>query len=107
MQGKARPFIHHTIRTPQDLWNMLSEKVDDKTFPNISDAYRSYALLGLKIESYKAQIKDPEFLKSIEEMRQNNSIFEWLATLSESQKEGISFALQMDKESRYKQAKFV
>jgi metal-responsive CopG/Arc/MetJ family transcriptional regulator len=92
---------------PIELVQELDSKVEDRTFSCRAEALRAYCQLGLKAEQFKKQIKDPEFLKSIDEMKQNDGIFEWLATLTPDQENAIAFAIQMDKEQRTKQVKFV
>jgi len=55
----------------------------------------------MHVESYKTMIKDPAFLKSIEELKQTEGVFQWLETLSDQQADAIATALKMEKEKRY------
>lgn len=103
----SNPAVLTSIKWPLDLYHLLNAKVEAKTFPNFSEAVRAYAQLGLRVESFKYEIKNPEFLKSIDELKMNDSIFEWLETLSQTQKEAISFAIQIDREKHVQQVKFV
>lgn len=96
-----------SIRLTLDLWNDLAKKVEEKVFPSMSEALRSYCILGLKIESFKHSIKDPEFMKSINDLKKGNAIFEWFHTLSNDEIEAMSLAAQLEKESRVKQEKFL
>jgi len=104
--GKFPDYVT-SVRIPFDSWKELNEKKEEKLFKSIAEGVLTYFLLGMKIEKFKQQIKDPEFLKSINELKHNDKIFEWLETLTESQKEGISFAIQIDRENHHKQEKFV
>ena len=101
------PDYISTIRVPFDLWEQINKKVEQKMFRSIPEALRTYCQLGMKIEQFKEQIKDPEFLKSIDELKRNDSIFEWLATLSSEQKGAIKFAIEVERDALVKQTKFV
>jgi metal-responsive CopG/Arc/MetJ family transcriptional regulator len=92
---------------PIELVEKLDKKVEDRTFSCRAEALRAYCQLGLKAEHFKKQINNPEFLRSIEELKHNDGIFEWIATLTEQQEDAIAFAIQMDKEQRYKQVKLI
>lgn len=56
---------------PIELLEKLETKVKEKKFVSIVKAIRSYIKIGMHVESYKTIIKDPEFLKSIEELKTN------------------------------------
>jgi len=90
------------LRIPLDLLEELEKTVSgpEKKFGSISEAFREYVKLGLRVESYKAVIKDPEFLKSIDYLKQNDGIFNWIETLTDQQTDAIAYALQMEKEKR-------
>lgn len=92
-----------SIRLPLDLWQELGRKIEEHKFPSISEALRSYTILGMKIESFKHEISNPDFMKTIDELKQGNALFEWFATLQVEQIEAISLAAQMEKENRFKQ----
>lgn len=95
---RSYPF---SIRLPQELLEKLENSLKDGKFPSISEAIRAYVTVGIHVESLKTQIKDPEFLKSIEELKKTEGIFDWIDTLTESQEDAIATALQMKKEQRY------
>jgi len=90
------------LRISEDLLGELEKAVyNEKKFNNISEAIRGYVKLGLKVESLKTVIKDPEFLKSIEFLKQTDGIFGWLETLNDQQTDAMAYAIQMEKERRY------
>ena len=95
-----------SIRLPLELLDSLERNVKEGKFSSISDAIRSYIELGMYVESYKTIIKDPQFLKSIEELKQTEGVFDWIETLSDEQANAITTALKIDKEKRYENGKF-
>ncbi len=90
-----------SLRLPLDLLDKLENSVKDGKFLNVSEAIRSYIQVGIHVESYKTMIKDPEFLKSIEELKQTEGIFQWIETLNDQQMDAIATAFKMEKEKRY------
>ena len=79
----------------------LEIKVKENKFENVSEAIRSYIEVGMYIESCKTMIKDPAFLKSIEELKQTEGLFQWIETLKDNEVDAISDALKFEKEKRY------
>jgi len=90
-----------SLRVPLELLDKLVNAVKEDKFPSISEAMRSYIELGIRVESYKTKIKDPEFLKTIEELKQSEGIIEWSNALTNQQIDAIATALKMEKERRY------
>lgn len=97
--------MHHScsysLRLPLDLLDKLEKTVNEGKFTSMAEAVRSYVKVGMHVESYKTMIKDPEFLKSIEELKQTEGIFQWTETLSDEQADAIAMALKMEKEKRH------
>ena len=90
-----------SIRLPLDLLASLERHVKEGKFSSVSEAIRSYIELGMHVESYKTMIKDPKFLKSIEDLKRTEGIFHWIETLTDEQVDSIATALKMEKENRY------
>ena len=90
-----------SLRLPLEFLEKLESSVKQGKFPYVSEAIRSYAGVGMLVESYKLKIKDPEFLKTIEELKQNDGIFHWTKNLTDEQLDAIAEALKIDKEQRY------
>jgi len=90
-----------SLRISLDLLEKLENSVKSGKFSSVSDAIRSYTQVGMHVESYKTMIKDPEFLKSIEELKQTEGIFQWIETLNDQQMDAIATAFTMEKEKRY------
>jgi len=90
-----------SIRLPLELLDSLARNVKEGKFSSVSEAIRSYIELGMHVESYKTIIKDPQFLKSIEELKQTEGVFHWIETLTDEQVNAIAIALKMEKEKRY------
>jgi len=90
-----------SLRISLELLQKLENGVKENKFPSVSEAIRSYVTVGMHVESYKMMIKDPEFLKSIDELKKTEGIFQWIETLTDSQADAIATALTMDKEKRF------
>lgn len=95
------------LRVPLDLLQQIDKKVTERKFTNRTDAVLSYIQMGIHVESFKASIKDPEFLKHIDELKQGNQLFEWAETLKDNERDAIASALQFVKESKFSQHKFI
>lgn len=90
-----------SIRLSLELLDSLERKVKEGKFSSVSEAIRSYIELGKHVESYKTIIKDPQFLKSIEQLKQTEGVFHCTETLTDEQVDAIATALKMEKEKRY------
>lgn len=95
------------LRVPLDLLEQIDKKVEEKKFGNRTNAVLSYLQMGLHVESFKTSIKDPEFLKHIDDLKQGNSLFEWAETMTDDQRDAIASAIQFVKENKYVQQKFI
>jgi len=95
-----------SLRIPADLLDNLENKVKDGKFQSISGAIKSYIEVGMHVESYKTMIKDPAFLKSIEELKQTEGLFQWTETLKDNEVDAIASALKFEKEKRYENGTF-
>ena len=91
---------HFGLRMPMDLMDKLENKVKEKKFESVSEGIRSYVEVGMHVESYKTMIKDPAFLKSIEELKQTEGLFEWIETLKDIEVDAIASALKLEREKR-------
>jgi len=89
-----------SMRIPLDLLEKLENSVKQGKFPSVSEALRSYASVGIHVESYKTLIKEPAFLKSIDDLKQTEGVFQWLETLTDEQADAIATAINMEKEKR-------
>ena len=89
------------LRMPNDMLDKLEHKIKENKFENISEAIRSYIEVGMYIESCKTMIKDPAFLKSIEELKQTEGLFQWIETLKDNEVDAIADALKFEKEKIY------
>jgi len=90
-----------SLRIPLDLLDRLENFVKEGRCSSVSESIRYFVTLGMHVESYKIMIKDPEFLKSIEQLKQTEGVFQWIETLTDEQSDAISMALKMNKEKRY------
>lgn len=89
-----------SLRVPLEFLDQMEQAVKEEKFSSVSEAIRTYAEVGIRTEKFKMTITDPEFLKSIDELKQTDGIFDWLETLSDSQADAIASALQFEKEKR-------
>jgi len=90
-----------SLRIPLELLEKIDNVVKQGKFPSVAEAIRSYVLVGMHVESYKTMIKDPKFLKSIEDLKRTEGIFQWIETLTEEQADAIAMGIKMEKEKRY------
>ena len=97
-----------SLRIENELLDKLEKttQLPEKKFNSVSEAIRNYTELGMLTESYQHEIKNPEFIKSVEELKQGDKVFEWLQTLNDTQLDAIFMASKMEKEGRYVQATF-
>ena len=107
MGSIKRSFII-SLRLDNELLEKLEKttQLPEKKFSSVSEAIRNYTELGMLAESYQHEIKNPEFIKSIDELKQGDKVFEWLQTLGDAQLDAIFMASKMEKEGRYVQSKF-
>lgn len=81
------------------------------SFGNVSEAIRECTKVGIKVHNYQEMMKDPdkanEFREKMQEMLQNEEVFDWVATLTPDQIDGFMMAMQMQKDNRYKVQKLV
>ena len=90
-----------SLRMPNNLLDRLENAVKDGKFRSISEAIREYTEVGMHVETYKTKIKDPKFLKSIEELKKTEGVFKWTEKLSDEEVDAVATALKMEKEKRY------
>ena len=85
---------------PNELLQKLEDLVKQGKFPSVSEAIRNFIEVGIFVDSIKHQIKDPTFIKSIEELKQTEGVLQWLESLTDSQADAISMAINMEKQKR-------
>jgi len=94
-----------SLRIDNDLLDKIEAKAKEKDISE-SKALRDYVVLGLLTETFKHELNNPAFLKSIEELKQGNSLIEWSQTLTQSQRSAIKFALEEQDKLEYQQTRF-
>lgn len=104
---KQYPDFVTSIRIPFELFEELKVKMNEKKISSISEGIRSYFQLGLWVERIKTEVRDPDFVKKIDDLKKGNALFEWTQTLTEEQARAIRDAITLDLDSRIKQVKFV
>jgi len=94
----------------------LKEKIQSPNnsnakFTNMSECIRECAKIGSKLLDYQDMMQDPEkaeeFQKKMQDFIQHEQVMEWSQALSDSQINGFLMALQMEKETRYENKKFL
>ena len=90
----------------EDIENLVKSPLNPTgSFPNTSEAIRECTKVGIKVHNYQEMMKDPEkaneFILKMQEMLQNEEVFDWAATLTPDQIDGFLMALQMQKDKRY------
>jgi len=81
--------------------------MEEKNIKYFSEILLSYIQLGLWVERLKTDVKNPEFLARIEDLKKDNKIFEWTQALSENEARGIRDAISLELDTRFKQEKLV
>ena len=94
-----------SFRIENWLLDELEEDVKQKLFPSVSDAVREYTKLGRLARKYKNKLVDPQFLKTIEDLKKNDSLFQWAAALKDNELDALIYAMKMEKEGRHAQTK--
>lgn len=96
------------IRMKRSVNDRIDQLIANRQFKDRSSACRYMLEFGLLAYSFKHEIKNPEFIKSVNLLKDGNKIFDWAGGLeSISQIEGFILALQMEKEQRMKLGKFL
>lgn len=93
------------IRMDDLLITQLNKLVEDQTFSDVSKAVRELIQVGLLTLNYKQQIKDPDFVESVDKLQQNDNLFNWIETLTQSQQDALFYLLKMNKDNRYEQVR--
>lgn len=101
------PDFVTSIRVPFQMFEELNKKVEEKNYKSIAEAIRSYCHLGLWVERVKTQVKDPEFLRKIDDLKKGNALIEWSQTLSENEAMAIRDAINIELDLRFKQMKII
>ena len=91
-----------SLRLPVAFLENLEKSVKEEKFESVSQGMRYYIELGMLAESFKPSVKDPEFVKSIKELKQNDGLFDWIETLTFEQADAIASALEMTRANRIK-----
>lgn len=91
-----------SIRLPNELLDNIELLMENGKFGTHSQAIRYCIELGMKIESLRPKIKDSEFLKSIDFLKEGNNIFSWLSDLTDNQLDGLVSAVHMEHDERLK-----
>jgi len=83
----------------------LDEVIKSNKYPNVSEAIRELTKIGIKLYNYREMIKNPklseEFRKKMHGLVQNDKVFDWTNTLTDSELDGFFMAIQLEKEKRY------
>lgn len=80
----------------------FEEKMREKGMSSLSETIRMYSELGLFIDNIKHEVKNPEFLRQLEEIMNENKIFEWTSSMTDDQLNAIKMAVELEREQRYK-----
>jgi len=100
-----------SIRFSNEFLDELEKEIEKKEFKNVSDAIKTCSKYGLELYRYQKMMKDPkqanEFAKKMQELLIKEQQFDWCEKLSETQIDGFMMMLRMEKDTRYKQMRFV
>ena len=86
-----------------------SEENPSGKFKDVSHGIRDLTRLGLKLLDYQEVMKDPlqskEFIEKMQEFIRTEQTQQFIETLSDQQLNGFMMQCQMEKDSRYKNAR--
>jgi hypothetical protein len=89
---------------PFEMLLSIKDWVKKKPFKSESEATRYFMDIGMKIESMKSIMEDPEkskqFIDEMKKMMKADQIFNWIETLDDTQLLGMSQAVSVEKERR-------
>ena len=102
------PFIQINSRIPRKLWLDLHKAVfskdnPDAQFDNFSEALRYYSDLGLKAKALMNDINNPESLKELEALRDQNKQIEIINTMTEDARKRLAFNLEFVENKKWEQ----
>ena len=93
-----------SLRLPIYELDEYEKLVQEKKFRSVSEAIRECGSKGRLLLSYKDVLDDPikkkEFFDKLDSKLKNEQIFEYLASLTDTELRGISEAIQMVQEKR-------
>ena len=94
-----------SLRIDNDILDTIEAKAKESEMSE-SKTIRNYIKLGILTESFKHEIKNPDFLKSIDALKEGDALIEWSQTLTKDQRSAIRFALDEQDQLEYKQTRF-
>lgn len=92
-----------TIYLESSFLDEIDAQLQREKFRSRSHAIRYFIRLGRKIDYFKTNCKDPEFVKKMKESWNEYEIMNWADNVSPEERETISMALEISKDSRYKE----
>ena len=99
------------IRFSNEFLDEIEKEIEKKEFKNVSGAIKICSKYGLELYRYQKMMKDPkqanEFTKKMQELLIKEQQFDWCGELSDIQLDGFMMMLRMEKDTRYKQMRFV
>jgi len=106
------PLIPIEARIPRKLWLNLHKAVFSKDNPegefgNFSESLRYYIDLGLKAKSLMNEVKNPEFVKELETLRDQTKHYEILESMTADDRSALSLALEMVEKHKWEQRRLV
>jgi len=100
-----RPSATISLRISHELWEQVYSLFEAGLCNTFSDAARSLIEAGLWLHTHKNDIQDPKkSQKLVEEWNakmNEKEIFDWTKQLTDSQKDAIRGALELEKEDRF------
>ncbi len=91
-----------SIRLPNELLDNIEILMKTGKFGTHSQAIRYCIELGMKVESLRPKVKDSEFLKSIDFLKEGDNMFSWMSGLTDNQLDGLVSAVHMERDERLK-----
>ena len=73
-----------------------------KLYDNVTQAIITKIKVADQVSRFKTQLNNPEFLKSIKQLRKGDDLIKFVATMDNEMKEALKFILQNDLDYNFK-----
>ena len=98
------PSASISIRFPREQWKKINDFVENGESPDFSHAARSLIDAGLWLHEHKNELTDTkksqQIIEEYNSKLNNDTVFDWLATLSDTKIQGFLMAIELEKEKR-------
>lgn len=101
---KINKSITMPLSTKKEIDWLIDSKNPNRKFTNFSDAITRLACIGLLIVKQEGRIESGEFKEELDGIIKNETVWDWIHGLSDSQRRAIKMAVEFAEEG--KQSRF-